>query len=431
MANSNPYPGSLNDFGNGVNPDPGGDGIPDGLQTALDAQYVPLDRQVMVSQSGNTITEGQRPIPRAIVAAAWEATDGAVTQDGDAVVLTRTNTDGGTYSAFRLDFPMDMRNRYVVVDWEGLDANRTRIWFEYMGGASRTTQWAYDAIDTTVETATKPGRSESWTVSPQAMTAGGRVYADAANFWGIIVRVYGPSPGTSTAVKIHSVTVVDTIPPPGAVIPFFDDGWANVHTYAFPKMEANGQVGTVSVETSNVGGTNRMTLAQLHDLYDAGWDICSHGVTGAQNESLANLRTARQWLITNGFDRGKDHFVYGGGAIGNIDDVRRVYLSGRSVSGGPQAHWPITDRYRYHGGRTHVPATTTATIDSDLTSVANLGGVVASTFHDIVLSAPTGVQILQTTFDHWSDKVAELGIATLGVDAVFGDNAATLRRLLP
>lgn len=54
MANSNPYPGSLNSFGGGVSADADGDGIPDALQAALNGQYAPLgDSETIVLTANN------------------------------------------------------------------------------------------------------------------------------------------------------------------------------------------------------------------------------------------------------------------------------------------------------------------------------------------------------------------------------------------
>lgn len=58
----------------------------------------------------------------------------------------------------------------------------------------------------------------------------------------------------------------------------FDDGYLSQHTEAFRYMSKYGLLGTVGMVKNFVGTANYMSLAQLKDLYNAGWDIVGHTV---------------------------------------------------------------------------------------------------------------------------------------------------------
>jgi hypothetical protein len=96
-----------------------------------------------------------------------------------------------------------------------------------------------------------------------------------------------------------------------AIILGFDGPYASVYTEAFPVMKARGWKGVIWDVTGGV--TNGMTTAQIQELYDAGWDICSHGHSGkvfgatCQVEAsvvVTDLDNAINALKSNGWYRG-------------------------------------------------------------------------------------------------------------------------------
>lgn len=56
----------------------------------------------------------------------------------------------------------------------------------------------------------------------------------------------------------------------------FDDAFTSVYNLAFPIMRSLGLTGTVGVIKNTVGVSGTMTVAQLNELYAAGWDIVNH-----------------------------------------------------------------------------------------------------------------------------------------------------------
>jgi len=376
-----------------------------------------------------TPTLGEYIPEHALTASSWAVTNGAATQDGDAVLITRTNTDGGSYTTAILDMPFDLRGRTLIMDIEG-DANVANIYHEAYYGNRTTNAWD-NLIGSTYMSSFRPGRGIV-VVDPTSLTGGSLITtaAQLADFRRLGVRLYGPSPGTSTTLKIHSVRVVDTLPAPGALIIYFDDGHSSVYEHAFPIMQANGLIGTVPMETGKVGLANRLTLAQMREMQAAGWHFCSHGVNGEENEPEANLAASQQWLANNGFTEAHRHFAYGGGAIANMQTVKRLFLSARAVTNGPQCAWPVTDRFRFHGGVSSGPAAYIGSLSRPITAGAIAGGLRCATFHDFTTGTPTGTQTTVSLFTQWCAAVAASGMPTLGVGDAWGPDSSAMFALL-
>lgn len=110
----------------------------------------------------------------------------------------------------------------------------------------------------------------------------------------------------------------------------FDDGYTSVYTNAFPIMQKYGIKGTIYLNTAYVGQAGRLTLAQLHILYNAGWTIANHTplhtdlITGSLTDPELDLNDTTiltvdqdkqiiqggiNWLLANGFTRGAYDFA--------------------------------------------------------------------------------------------------------------------------
>jgi peptidoglycan/xylan/chitin deacetylase (PgdA/CDA1 family) len=99
------------------------------------------------------------------------------------------------------------------------------------------------------------------------------------------------------------------------VIFTFDDGYSNTYENAFPIMEQYGFKGTVYINPSSVDtGEGHITLNQCKELYNAGWDISSHGNAHIEYNSSTleqiddDVLIAKNWLFNNGFTRSYLHF---------------------------------------------------------------------------------------------------------------------------
>lgn len=88
----------------------------------------------------------------------------------------------------------------------------------------------------------------------------------------------------------------------GAMLTYsFDDGHISVYSLAYPILGAYGQVGTANVISNTVrwadsGETSRVNSAQLIEMQQSGWEICSHSKTHPHFSHIP--RTYEDELIT-------------------------------------------------------------------------------------------------------------------------------------
>lgn len=102
----------------------------------------------------------------------------------------------------------------------------------------------------------------------------------------------------------------------GNIIFTMDDQWDTQYTEAFRILSQYGFKGNIAVIPTKVDQLNYMTLPQLKEVYEAGWDLINHTYnhpdlsTLTKEEQRTELVDTRNWLNTNGFDRGSDFVIY-------------------------------------------------------------------------------------------------------------------------
>lgn len=101
----------------------------------------------------------------------------------------------------------------------------------------------------------------------------------------------------------------------------FDDLLRTQYTEAFPYMRARNVKGGFHVAPGLVGGPSRLTLAQIREMYDAGWDCYLNGTYddgmmighSTLAAAVADLQKVRDWAQANGMPRGNDFCCYPNG----------------------------------------------------------------------------------------------------------------------
>lgn len=194
----------------------------------------------------------------------------------------------------------------------------------------------------------------------------------------------------SGAIDFH-VDDLRRVPRPdrGAVVLSFDDALESHYTQAYSAMLPYDMPGNAGIMTDAVGNTGSLTVDQLRQMEDAGWELASHATrdvaltTLPPGEMERTVKTARRWLTDHGFETGAKSFVYPHGAYDDrlLDAVRRHhamayrYLSPLSATSGQ-----LTDTLTIARGN--------AAYNLDLTkrAVANAekhGTTAILAFHDI------------------------------------------------
>jgi peptidoglycan/xylan/chitin deacetylase (PgdA/CDA1 family) len=348
-------------------------------------------------------------VPHALDAAAWDVADGAVTQSGANVAITRTSSDTGTYTRAFLDMSRDLRNKTIIVQCT-ISEHVHQVWGE-LYCTSRTASRFNDGF--TVSTKAKQPTTTTdvfVTFSPLTLPQGGGTYADLADFRRLAIRVYLVDGQATATFTVKNVFVADTPPPPGAVMCFSDDAYASWHDFALPLLSTNGFKASLGVVTNWIGSTYLskaiMTQAQLDAAYAAGWDLASHSVTHSLMTSLSasalddELRNSQQALAAAGWTRGHRHFIYPGLDYNDavIAQVRKYYLSARGPANTTFfAGWPLGDQYRWGHHRYVTSSVTAATLTGHIDRLAAFGGMMAFTFHDIVADDAAITQTTDTT----------------------------------
>lgn len=138
---------------------------------------------------------------------------------------------------------------------------------------------------------------------------------DLTNVHEIRIGLYTGS-GPAARLLVDSLRVTPKAET-GRVVLTFDDNAITHHATALPLLEDYGHSAVVGVDPWDVGDTTAdMSLDQLVDLQAAGWDVVSYP-TGTEHffemapiEQEERIRTAKQWLIEQGFDAGARFLIW-------------------------------------------------------------------------------------------------------------------------
>ena len=162
----------------------------------------------------------------------------------------------------------------------------------------------------------------NYIVIPQSLLTpyGGMTWNDTIT--GLQFRLYYESGSSMNVTFLELKKNIDGVP---RMVLSFDDGYTSVFTTAFPIMQQYGIKGTVYLNSAYVGDPGRLTLDQLHQLYDAGWTIANHTPEHTDLTTLTSVAAIKaviqqgiDWLLANGFTRGAYDFALPFGSYNNM-----------------------------------------------------------------------------------------------------------------
>lgn len=108
--------------------------------------------------------------------------------------------------------------------------------------------------------------SETYTITPEKFG----VQMQALEDWGYTT--------ITISELIQAITEGAQLPERPVVITF-DDGYLNVYENAYPIMEEHGFVGMIYVVGKYINGRDFMTVENILELADAGWEVGNHSFT--------------------------------------------------------------------------------------------------------------------------------------------------------
>lgn len=196
----------------------------------------------------------------------------------------------------------------------------------------------------------------------------------------------------------------------------FDDAFLTQYTVAYPYMAALGLKGTVCANGASVGTGGHMTLANLQEMYAAGWDVVNHGYTHI-NFTTVDAATKRSlmldnknWLVDNGFLRGGDIIVYPNG--GYDDETLSVAASlglkyGYSVLGNTKRtqNYPVEDKQIIRASEA-LNTSSSATVIAGLTNAAKYGNLATIFYHKLVTTPTVSTEHSIASFNAEMDALA-------------------------
>lgn len=200
----------------------------------------------------------------------------------------------------------------------------------------------------------------------------------------------------------------------------FDDSWDSQYSKAFSYMESLGLKGTIYVIGGRIDTANYMTLAQCQEVYNAGWDLGTHGdvnltTLATQSEMEAEIGENKDFLTSNGFTNRNCHLHYAYPNGGYNDTAKLAlsslgYITARTIIDTTQSHlfaepYLMTRQAIYN-------TTTVAAAKAFIDKAIERGNTIWLNFHLIVdATADTSTKVLTADFNSIMDYVYQKKMA--------------------
>ena len=145
-------------------------------------------------------------------------------------------------------------------------------------------------------------------------------------------------------------------PDRGRVMLTFDDAHVTQYDVAFPELQGREMPGVAAVIPGAVGTSENLTVPQLREMRDAGWDVSSHPQDGEpltaypKSEQRRKMEDAKTWLEQRGFADGSRFFFapydsVNGATLSLIDELHEYgFVFGASPNGAPPAGEKVVSR---------------------------------------------------------------------------------------
>ena len=211
----------------------------------------------------------------------------------------------------------------------------------------------------------------------------------------------------------------------------FDDQNSSVYSLAYPIMRAHNIPGTVYAISDTIGAGGKMTVAQLAELYAAGWDIANHTAdhanltTLSQADAQTDIAACTAVLNGNGWTRASLHLSYPNGAYNATVKAAATaegILTARTTAEGGVGYdiMPFGENLVLNPvtglNSTHTLAAVKTKADTALAK----GGYLMLYGHDLVTGVPAGEQWKDTDFATLCDYIVQLKFSCVTISKLYG-----------
>ncbi len=242
----------------------------------------------------------------------WEALTGRIREETEdpftgtsAVRMENDSSDNRVAAAYRFDPPLDLTAHHLTVAFKySQESTGYNLQIHILAPDSE------NALRYRKRARSDQGWIRTALAAPDEVVGD----PDLENVQAITFTQYTGG-GVRESIALDDLHLVER-PDTPTVVFTFDDGLASVYEKALPILEEFGYGGAVAAIPGRETRSGFMTLEQISDLADRGWDIMSHPqepepLPAYDQERQAELiQTSKNWLRSHGFESGARFFVY-------------------------------------------------------------------------------------------------------------------------
>lgn len=264
-----------------------------------------------------------------------------------------TADDGGTGHYYEFKEPMDISNHHTECDiyiYNITNLNRIVISYYEQNQSKQVylnSRTLYHSLDA------------GW--NRLHLSRANFVYENGADYssWMQIKRIrlsICANENSTVSATFDNIRAVPDFIRGGVLSLRFDDSWVSYYTEAKTRMDVYGYPGIAATITGLIqeNRTHLLSLSDLREMQDSGWDIISHchnsqGRLDTKNEleRRLELSESKLWLLENGFERGAEYIALPNHAWDDeIIELVKEYYSGCMTHTGGHETVPPSDPYK-------------------------------------------------------------------------------------
>ncbi|MFH0955174.1 MAG: polysaccharide deacetylase family protein [Candidatus Micrarchaeota archaeon] len=207
----------------------------------------------------------------------------------------------------------------------------------------------------------------------------------------------------------------------------FDDDYVSEYTAAYPKMAEKGFKGTsfliMNSAGNSPGDTGKLSIAQIQEMYNAGWDIGTHGATTltglSVSDAVADINQNKNLIDGNGWTRASMHYAYPGGVTSTaikfaIDDFISTAATSLATA---DYNFPMRDPYYLPRVSVGFPVPL-ATVEGRVWNCVDQNDVCVFNFHNLKTGADTSMDWSISDFNSFIDFLATLDSNGTNLDVI-------------